>query len=85
MYQQYLNQAQAAISNLSSDELKELLNDDEKLEIHVNDAVSQSYLSNILFVCRLDRHTHAHIFFCHRPSTKLCIVFVISVEKPGGR
>lgn len=42
MYQQYMNQAQSAISNLSSDELKELLNDDEKLEVHVNDAVSVS-------------------------------------------
>lgn len=40
MYQQYLNQATATISNLSSDELKELLNDDEKLEVHVNDVVS---------------------------------------------
>lgn len=40
MYQQYLNQAQSSINNLSSDELKELLNDDEKLEVHVNDAVS---------------------------------------------
>lgn len=39
MYQQYLNQAQSAISNLSSDELKELLNDDDKLEVHVNDAL----------------------------------------------
>lgn len=39
MYQQYLNQAKAALDYLSSDELKELLNDDEKLEERVNDVV----------------------------------------------
>lgn len=40
MYHQYMNQAQAKIANLSSDELKELINDDEKLEEHVNEVVS---------------------------------------------
>lgn len=39
MYQQYLNQAKAALDYLSSDELKELLNDDDKLEERVNDVV----------------------------------------------
>lgn len=53
MYQQYLNQAQSAINNLSSDELKELLNDDEKLEVHVNDAVSGF---NILFYPNVKRN-----------------------------
>lgn len=40
MYQQYVNQAKSAIDYLSSDELKELLNDDEKLEERVNEVVS---------------------------------------------
>lgn len=43
MYQQYLNQAQSAISNLDTDALKELMNDDEKLEIHVNEVVCYCY------------------------------------------
>lgn len=40
MYQQYLNQATAAVAYLSTDELKELINDDEKLEERINDVVS---------------------------------------------
>lgn len=36
MYQQYLNQAQQSIAGLSSDDLKELLNNDAKLEERVN-------------------------------------------------
>lgn len=40
MYQQYLNQATSALSYLSSDELKDLLNDDDKLEERVSDVVS---------------------------------------------
>lgn len=40
MYQQYMNQAQASIAYLSTDELKELINDDEKLEERVNEVVS---------------------------------------------
>ncbi|XP_055641954.1 vacuolar protein sorting-associated protein 37C [Toxorhynchites rutilus septentrionalis] len=39
MYQQYLNQAVRTLQNLSSDELKDLLNDDDKLEERVNQAV----------------------------------------------
>lgn len=40
MYQQYLNSAQASLHQLSSDDLKELLNDDEKLEQKINESVS---------------------------------------------
>lgn len=40
MYQQYVYQAQSAIAYLSTDELKELINDDEKLEERVMDVVS---------------------------------------------
>lgn len=40
MYQQYIYQAQSAIAYLSTDELKELINDDEKLEERVMDVVS---------------------------------------------
>lgn len=39
MYQQYLNQAVRTLQNLSSDELKDLLNDDDKLDERVNLAV----------------------------------------------
>lgn len=41
MYHQYFNQASSALAYLSSDELKELLNDDEKLEERINDVVSE--------------------------------------------
>lgn len=40
MYQQYLNKAQSSLAGLSSEELKELINDDEKLENRVNDVVT---------------------------------------------
>lgn len=43
MYQQYLNSAQASLHQLSSDELKELLNDDEKLEEKINESVSNLF------------------------------------------
>lgn len=39
MYQQYLNQAVRTLQNLSSDELKDLLNDDDKLDQRVDLAV----------------------------------------------
>uniref|UniRef100_A0A1Q3F9X9 Putative vacuolar protein sorting 37b n=1 Tax=Culex tarsalis TaxID=7177 RepID=A0A1Q3F9X9_CULTA len=39
MYQQYLNQAVRTLQNLSSDELKDLLNDDDKLDERVDQAV----------------------------------------------
>lgn len=39
MYQQYFGEAKSAIAYLSSDELKELLNDDEKLEERVNEVL----------------------------------------------
>lgn len=44
MYQQYLNSAQASLHQLSSDELKELLNDDEKLEEKINESVSNFFI-----------------------------------------
>lgn len=52
MYQQYLNQAKAALDYLSSDELKELLNDDDKLEERVNDVVRKeiSFFSLLIHV-----------------------------------
>lgn len=40
MYQQYLTQAVRTLQNLSSDDLKELLNDDDKLNERVDQAVS---------------------------------------------
>lgn len=40
MYHQYMNVAQQTLGYMSSDELKDLLNDDEKLEQKVNDSVS---------------------------------------------
>lgn len=42
MYQQFFGQAKSDIAYLSSDELKELLNDDEKLESRINNVVSRS-------------------------------------------
>ncbi|XP_058453149.1 uncharacterized protein LOC131431444 [Malaya genurostris] len=39
MYQQYLNQAVRTLQNLSSDELKDLLNDDDKLDETVARAI----------------------------------------------
>lgn len=41
MFHQYLIQAKGAIGYLSSDGLKDLLNDDGKLEEYVNDVVSK--------------------------------------------
>lgn len=40
MYQQYINSAKTSLDYLNSDELKDLLNDDDKLEQRVTDAVS---------------------------------------------
>lgn len=44
MAHQYLSQANAAVAYLSTDELKELLNNDEKLEERINDVVNSPYL-----------------------------------------
>lgn len=50
MYQQYLNQAVSSLGHLSSDELKDLLNDDDKLDNRVNDAVRKHiYFYNIFY------------------------------------
>lgn len=40
MASQYMNEANAAVAYLSSDDLKELLNNDEKLEERINGVVS---------------------------------------------
>lgn len=39
MYQQYINQAQASLAYLSSEDLKDLLNEDTKLEERVTEVV----------------------------------------------
>lgn len=39
MYQQYVNQIQTSIACLTSDELKELLNNDDELERRVDEVV----------------------------------------------
>lgn len=44
MFQPILNKAQASLAGLTSAELSELLNDDEKLEERVNAAVCKEYL-----------------------------------------
>lgn len=44
MYQQYMNQIQSTLSYLSSDELKELLNNDDELEKRVDEAVRIEFL-----------------------------------------
>lgn len=36
-----MNEANAAVAYLSTDDLKELLNDDDKLEERINDVVSE--------------------------------------------
>ncbi|XP_054725750.1 vacuolar protein sorting-associated protein 37B [Anastrepha obliqua] len=50
MYQEYLNQMQSSIAPLSSDELKDLLNDDEKLEEKVSEVLEnlKSQKDNLL-------------------------------------
>lgn len=47
MYQQYLNQAVSSLGNLSSDELKELLNDNDKLDERVDQAVC--FVQSVIF------------------------------------
>lgn len=44
MYQQYINSAKTSLDYLDSDELKDLLNDDDKLEQRVTDSVSDNYV-----------------------------------------
>lgn len=50
MYQQYLNSAQASLHQLSSDELKELLNDEDKLEEKINESVSNPSNASFLMI-----------------------------------
>lgn len=54
MYQQYLSQALSSVSGLSSDDLKELLNDDEKLEERVNEVVRVLFIDVVVVVCAVD-------------------------------
>lgn len=51
MYQQYLNQAVRTLQNLSSDELKDLLNDDDKLDERVDQAVQSLESEKDLMLC----------------------------------
>lgn len=47
MYQQYLGQAKAAIAYLSTQELNELIDDNEKLEERINNVVSKSPIGHM--------------------------------------
>lgn len=40
MYQQYLNQAQVSLNYMTSDQLRDFLNDEDKLEEKVEEIVS---------------------------------------------
>lgn len=51
MYQQYLNQAVRTLQNLSSEELKDLLNDDDKLDERVDQAVQSLESEKDLMLC----------------------------------
>lgn len=68
MFQQYMHQAQTAIAYLSTDELKELINDDEKLEERVNDVVGS-----------VIRCTQTYnIDFCNKKKlSKNCVVILL--------
>lgn len=67
MFQQYMNQASAAIDYLSSDELKVLLNDDEKLEEQVNEVVN-IYQNESFPIIRLN-------------VSQFCVCFCICIDK----
>lgn len=59
MSQQYIAQAEITLNYLSSDELRDLLNDDEKLEERVNELVSR------LLFCVMSSMTHSpELIFC---------------------
>lgn len=60
MYQQYVNQIQTSISSLSSEELKELLNNDDELERRVDEVVCIFFVSVTSFV---DDSFHKILFF----------------------
>lgn len=50
MYQQFFGQAKSDIAYLSSEELKELLNDDDKLESRINNVVRKIGLIDIFSI-----------------------------------
>ena len=67
MYHQYMTQASANIRYLSTDELKELLNDDEKLEERVNEVVSGRREDTQLAVYGSEGHADDLVdYFCVR-------------------
>lgn len=45
MYQQYLNQAQGSLNYMNSEELRDFLNDEDKLEEKVDEIVSNFIFS----------------------------------------
>lgn len=65
MAHQYLSQANAAVAYLSTDELKELLNNDEKLEERIDDVVNRLLLKNYFARLPQLRMTH-HKFFARK-------------------
>lgn len=54
MYQQYMNQVQLSLSDMSSDELKELLNNDDELEKRVDEVVSCNFLPDSFLFGMID-------------------------------
>lgn len=49
-----------AVSNLSTDELKELINDDENLEVHVNAVVCFHFSTQRRHPSNVDKHTFSN-------------------------
>lgn len=52
MYQPFMNSAKASLDYLDSDELKDLLNDDDKLEERVSESVS-IFSFFMVIVCKI--------------------------------
>lgn len=50
MYQQYLNQARGILNYMSSDDLREFLNDDDKLDERVDEIVRKQGKSKFLSI-----------------------------------
>lgn len=83
MFQQYLNQANTAVAYLSSDELKELIDDDEKLEERINDVVRNSLLLFSIFLHmpnQMELITH-NICYCVQSNETKIGIYVILVNK----
>lgn len=62
MYHQYLNQATSALAYLSTDELKQLVEDesDEKLEERINDVVNRKKYASKYFALSIVMHRHTY-------------------------